>query len=54
MAPEVLNSEENEPCYNNLADIWSLGVSIFYLLSLKRPFNKLGDILMNKRSCELK
>lgn len=35
VAPEVLKGK-----YNELCDIWSLGVTFFYMMTLKKPFEK--------------
>lgn len=38
MAPEVLKE-----CYNEKADLWSLGVMLYELLSNKTPFDAQSD-----------
>lgn len=39
MAPEVVQKET----YTKSVDIWSLGITLYYLISGRHPFHKKGD-----------
>ena len=41
LSPEIVRSES----YNNSTDVWSLGVTIYELCALKRPFDTTKGIL---------
>jgi NIMA (never in mitosis gene a)-related kinase len=47
MAPEILNKSP----YNHKVDIWSLGVSIYEMLTGKHPFSAISKSDLKFKHC---
>jgi len=48
MSPEMLNLQRDNKVNVKLnTDVWSIGIVIYELIKLKRPFNEIKEVLNN-------